>query len=225
MDSSSFPNQLSGVLTIARKKVTGVVQSFHRIQFQDCYEGTPNGHNLPRVPGLYAFKHQDGRILYVGKSTNVRNRFRDGHDVFVKLFFAGYLPLEVRIVVVPMTGNDLPYLEVVEAMIIFALTPEFNKKRYSLAEIAAMVAVRSFTIPQDIQLTDLLPPSAVASIQDYAEANQLQPNQVIELALAQFLDYEAVTLDSYEQHDSFAQLKQRIAKLQAELEGLRQQAR
>lgn len=225
MDSFSFPNQLSGGLTIARKKVTGVVQSFHRIQFPECYEGTPDGHNLPRVSGLYAFKHRDGRILYIGKSNNIRNRFRDGHDMFVKLFFAGYSPPEVRIAVAPLTGNDLPYLEVVEAMVIFALTPEFNKKRYSLAEIAAMVAVRSFSIPQDIQLTDLLPPAVVASIQDYAKANQLQSNQVIELALAQFLDYEAVTLDSYEHYDSFAQLKQRIAKLQAELEGLRQEAK
>lgn len=108
-------------------------------------------------------------------------------------------------------------------MVIFTLAPRFNKKRYSLAEIAAMVAVRSFTIPNDIQLTDLLPPAAVAAIADYAAANQLHPNQVIELALVQFFDYEAVTLDGYKHLDSFAQLKQQVAQLQAELAGLKQQ--
>ncbi|MBD3887713.1 hypothetical protein IFO70_40090 [Phormidium tenue FACHB-886] len=86
-----------------------------------------------------------------------------------------------------------------------------------------MVAVRSFTIPNDIQLTDLLPPTAQVAIEDYAQANKLQPNQVIELALAQFLDYDAVTLEGYEHLQSFAQLKNQIAKLQAELEGLKRE--
>ena len=209
---------------IARKQVTQAVKLLNRIQFEECYEGSPNGLTLPRVPGLYAFKHQDGRILYVGRSNNIRNRFRDGHSVFVELFFAGYVSIEVRIAVVPLIGDYLPYLEVIEAMVIFTLTPEFNKKQYSLTEIAAMVAVRSFTIPNDIQLTDLLPPAAQSAIEDYAKANKLQPNQVIELALAQFFDYEATTLEGYEHFQSFAQLKNQVAKLQAELEGLKQES-
>lgn len=87
-----------------------------------------------------------------------------------------------------------------------------------------MVAVRSFTIPSDIQLTDILPSSAVVAIQDFAQANNLQPNQVIELALTQFLDYDAVTLDGYEHLTTFAQLKNQVDMLKAELEGLRQQS-
>lgn len=222
MPRPSFPNKLSGALTIARKQVTQVIKSLNRTRFEECYEGSPNGQNLPRAPGVYAFKHQDGRILYVGRSSNIRNRFRDGHSVFVELFFAGYVSTDVRIAIVPIIGDYLPYLEVIEAMVIFTLTPEFNKKRYSLTEVAAMVAVRSFTIPNDIQLTDLLPPTAKLAIEDYAKANKLQPNQVVELALAQFFDYEVVTLEGYEHLQSFAQLKNQIAKLQAELAGLKQ---
>ncbi|MBD1864794.1 MULTISPECIES: hypothetical protein [Trichocoleus] len=223
MPQSSFPEKLSGALTIARKRVTQTVQLLNRIPLEECYEGSPDGRNLPRVPGLYAFKHQDGRILYIGRSNNIRNRFRDGHSVFVELFFAGYVSTDVRIAIVPLSGDYLPYLEVIEAMVIFTLTPEFNKKQYSLTEIATMVAVRSFTIPNDVQLTDLLPPTAQGAIADYANANQLQPNQVIELALAQFFDYDAVTLEGYEHLQSFAQLKNQIAKLQAELEGLKRE--
>lgn len=224
MPQPFFPDKLSGALAIARKQVTQAVKLLNHTQFEECYEGSPDGRTLPRVPGLYAFKHQDGRILYVGRSNNIRNRFRDGHSVFVELFFAGYVSTEVRIAVVPLIGDYLPYLEVIEAMVIFTLTPEFNKKRYSLTEIAAMVAVRSFTLPSDIQLTDLLTPAAKLAIEDYAKANKLQPNQVVELALAQFFDYEATTLEGYEHLQSFAQLKNEIAKLQAELEGLKREA-
>lgn len=219
-----FPAKLSGVLTIAHKQVTQIIKLLNKIKFENCYEGTSNGKNLPSVPGLYAFKHQDGRVLYVGKSNNIRNRFRDGHSVFVELFFANYAATEVRIAIVPLTGDYLPYLEIIEAIVIFTLAPEFNKKQYSLTEIAAMVAVRSFTVPNDIQLTDLLPLAAQRAIEDYAKANKLQPNQVVELALAQFFDYEAITLEGYEHLQSFAQLKNQIAKLEAELSSLHQRS-
>ena len=114
MPQSSFPNKLSGTLTVAHKQVTKVVKLLNCISFGECYEGSPDGRTLPRVPGLYAFTHRDGRILYIGRSNNIRNRFRDGHSVFVELFFAGYASTEVRIATVPLTGDYLPYLEVNE---------------------------------------------------------------------------------------------------------------
>ncbi len=38
--------------------------------------------HLPRLPGVYEFLDRDGRVLYVGKATNVRQRVRSyfGHD-------------------------------------------------------------------------------------------------------------------------------------------------
>jgi hypothetical protein len=77
-----FPNKFSNTLKIASKQVTRIVESLRRTSFEQCYEGSRNEQNLPRMPGLYAFKHQDGRILCVGRSINIRNRFRDGHSVF-----------------------------------------------------------------------------------------------------------------------------------------------
>ncbi|MBD2082541.1 hypothetical protein [Leptolyngbya sp. FACHB-17] len=222
MTHPSLPDKLSGALTIAQKKVSQVCYSFNCIAFESCYEGSRDGHNLPATPGLYAFKHRDGRVLYVGKSTNIRKRFKARHEVFVDLFFAGYAAPDVRIAVVSISGNYLPLLEVMEALVIFTLRPEFNRKVYSLAEMAAMVAVRSFTIPADVELTDLLDTQVVSAIRDYGVANGLTPNQVIELALAQFLDFEAVTLDGYEHLQTYADLKNEIAMLQAELRGLKQ---
>ncbi|MBD3887712.1 hypothetical protein IFO70_40085, partial [Phormidium tenue FACHB-886] len=107
-----FPDKLSSALKIASKQVTQIVGSLRRVPFEKCYEGSRNGQNLPRVPGLYAFKHQDGQILYVGRSINIRNRFRDGHSVFVDLFFAGYVSSEVRVAVAPLTGDYRAILRV-----------------------------------------------------------------------------------------------------------------
>jgi hypothetical protein len=220
----SFPDRTSGTLTVAKNRAVRVIRYLQRVRFEKCYEASPDGKNLPRRSGIYAFKHRDKRILYVGKSTNIGVRFRPGHSVFVNLFFEGYATSDVRIAVVPITGDYLQYLDIIEAVVIFTLSPEFNKKQYTLAEIAAMVAVRSYTIPSDIQLTDILPSPAVTAIKDFAEANSLQPNQVIELALTQFLDYDAVTLEGYEHLKTFAQLKNQIDMLQAELEGLKRQS-
>lgn len=223
MPNPSLPDNLSGALTIARKKVTQACRAFNRIAFEECYEGTRDGHNLPTSPGLYAFKHRDGRVLYVGKSTNIRKRFKARHEVFVDLFFAGYAASDIRITVAAISGDYLPLLEVIEAMVIFSLRPEFNRKVYSLVEMATMVAVRSFTIPADVELTDLLDAKVVSAIRDYGAANGLTSNQVVELALAQFLDFEAVTLDGYEHLQSYADLKNQIAMLQAQVRGLKQQ--
>jgi hypothetical protein len=103
--------------------VIRVVQSFEQLRSDDCCEGTPDGQNLPRVAGLYAFKHQNGQILYVGKNTNIHNRFRDEHKMFVELFFARYLAPDIRIAIAPLTGDLLPYSEVVKAMVILTLMP------------------------------------------------------------------------------------------------------
>ena len=32
--------------------------------------------NLPNSPGVYLFRNKDGRILYIGKAKNLRNRVR-----------------------------------------------------------------------------------------------------------------------------------------------------
>jgi hypothetical protein len=113
------------------------------------------------------------------------------------------------------------YKKVIEGLLISTLLPEFNRHVPPITEIARMIAVHSFTLPADVQFTDLLPEGVASAIQEYATVNQLTQNQVVELALAQFLDFDAVTLDSYEHLQSIAELKNEIAMLKAENECLK----
>jgi DNA polymerase-3 subunit epsilon len=82
--------------------------------------------DLPTAPGVYLFKGRDGRVLYVGKSKNVRSR--------VKSYFYGDerkqvddLLAETHGVEGVVCGSELEAL-VVEARLIRAHEPKYNRR-------------------------------------------------------------------------------------------------
>jgi DNA polymerase-3 subunit epsilon len=81
---------------------------------------------LPAAPGVYLFRGRDGRVLYVGKSKNVRSR--------VKSYFYGDdrkriddLLAETHAVEGVVCGSELEAL-VVEARLIRANEPKYNRR-------------------------------------------------------------------------------------------------
>jgi DNA polymerase-3 subunit epsilon len=81
---------------------------------------------LPAAPGVYLFKGRDGRVLYVGKSKNLRSR--------VKSYFYGDdrkriddLLAETHAVEGVTCGSELEAL-VVEARLIHANEPKYNRR-------------------------------------------------------------------------------------------------
>jgi DNA polymerase III subunit epsilon len=81
---------------------------------------------LPTAPGVYLFKGRDGRVLYVGKSKNLRSR--------VKSYFYGDgrkkiddLLAETHAVEGVACGSELEAL-VVEARLIRAHEPKYNRR-------------------------------------------------------------------------------------------------
>lgn len=77
-------------------------------------------------------------------------------------------------------------------------------------------------LSQDVKLTVLLPSVVVEAVQDYAAEYRITPHQVIELAIAQFLDLEGVLLSDCRHTESIAELKNKITILQARLDGSEQ---
>jgi DNA polymerase III subunit epsilon len=99
--------------------------------------------DLPTAPGVYLFKGRDGRVLYVGKSKNLRSR--------VKSYFYGDerkqiedLLAETHGVEGVACGSELEAL-VVEARLIRAHEPKYNRRgktwrRYAYLRIDAAEA-------------------------------------------------------------------------------------
>jgi DNA polymerase-3 subunit epsilon len=82
--------------------------------------------DLPTAPGVYLFRSRDGRVLYVGKSKNLRSR--------VKSYFYGDerkqiddLLAETHAVEGVVCGSELEAL-VVEARLIRAHEPKYNRR-------------------------------------------------------------------------------------------------
>jgi len=92
-----------------------------------------NTHQLPRTPGVYRFLDGQGRVLYVGKATNLRQRVRSyfASDDRRKV---GPLLREMQQVAHTPTPDPLS-AEVLELRYLHQLTPRYNRvgttwKRY-----------------------------------------------------------------------------------------------
>ena len=82
--------------------------------------------NLPQKPGVYQFKNADGKILYVGKAVNLRNRVR---QYFQK---SQSLGLRIKAMVAKVTDLELIVTDsevealILEANLIKKLKPRYN---------------------------------------------------------------------------------------------------
>lgn len=65
--------------------------------FESCYSLSRNFLDIPTCPGLYAVRHCDQGILYIGQTNNLRRRFRDGHKAFFWAFLEYCAPDEIAI--------------------------------------------------------------------------------------------------------------------------------
>lgn len=76
---------------------------------------------------------------------------------------------------------------------------------------------RDFSPVVSPSILDFLPGFVANAIKEYADTNGLSAAQVVELALAQFLDLDAVTFDTCNL-SSPGQMKERIQILEAQLQ-------
>jgi len=96
--------------------------------FSDCAPLTRKFNDLPPRPGIYAFKHRDLGILYIGKSNSIRARLRGGHKALGWAFIDRMAPDDVHIAHVPLSfeWNRVSYQ--LEQVMIRRIQPPYSDR-------------------------------------------------------------------------------------------------
>ena len=179
-------------------------------EFETCYPLTKTFKELPRQPGLYAIRDREA-VQYVGRALNLRDRFKTGHTALVSLFIDGVSPTDIRIAVVTVSPYWLASLDELEARMILQAKPRYNSRIPSL-EVKPIMQ-----LADSVKILDSLPAAVREALEDYGAETGLNPDQVVELAIVNFLDVDAVTFSKSSSLKSVGQLKEENAILKLKL--------
>jgi len=118
-----MPTNDSNLQTQARR----ILDAIALIPFEECQPLSREFDTLPSRPGIYAIRHKNNGLLYIGKTKSLRGRFSGGHKAFLWAWLDKYNDEDVRIAlqVIPYWGNPALLLEL-EAIIIRATEPPYN---------------------------------------------------------------------------------------------------
>ncbi|MBN8562356.1 MAG: GIY-YIG nuclease family protein [Leptolyngbya sp. UWPOB_LEPTO1] len=97
------------------------------IPFEQCQLLSREFNSLPARPGIYAIRHKNDGLLYVGKTKSLRGRFSGGHKAFLWAWLDKYNDEEVRIAAQVISHWENPALLLeLEAIILRATEPPYN---------------------------------------------------------------------------------------------------
>ncbi|WP_249068508.1 GIY-YIG nuclease family protein [Argonema antarcticum] len=96
--------------------------------FSECYPLTKYFYDLPNRLSIYAVRHKNEGILYIGKAGNVRSRFLGGHKALVWAYIERLDPDDVRIVTVALSYEWRRLQLDLETVMIQTLKPRYNSK-------------------------------------------------------------------------------------------------
>jgi hypothetical protein len=133
-----------------------------------------------------------------------------------QMFLDGQNAQSVRVVTVPITGRYLESLLTIEKGLIFAAQPSYNR-RIPISEVAAMQQLQPSSAGRLSEILKTLPDAVVDALEDHADTYGLTEAQVLELAIVQFLDLNAVTFGEIERFKGLGALKEENAILKARL--------
>ncbi len=103
-----------------------ILELLNDMPFEECCPLTREFVGLPPSPGIYAVKHRTQGILYVGKSSSIRGRFKGGHKALGWAFMDRLNPGDVRIAVVTLSLQWIRLSLQLEQIVIRQLLPPYN---------------------------------------------------------------------------------------------------
>lgn len=104
-----------------------LLQILKTLSFEQCCPFR-DFRSLPNRPGIYALRHQHQGMLYIGKSGNVRSRFRGGHKALGWAFIDRLNPDDVRIAVVPLSFQWTRLSLQLEQIMLRQTRPPYNDR-------------------------------------------------------------------------------------------------
>ena len=201
-----------------KKEIHRILKIIQSAQFESCLPLEKGYKNLTFHAGIYALKSEGNEILYIGKASAFRTRFQNGHQALNQMFLDGWSAQSVRVVAVPITARYLDALLTIEKGLIFAAQPSYNR-RIPISEVAAMQQLQPST-GRLAEILRFLPDAVVDALEDHADTYGLSDAQVLELAIVQFLDLNAVTFGEIEHFKGMGALREENAILKAQLKAL-----
>ncbi|MGB0563714.1 MAG: GIY-YIG nuclease family protein [Spirulinaceae cyanobacterium] len=106
-----------------------ILDSLAFTPFEQCQPLSRTFKTIPARVGLYALRHASQGLLYIGKTKNLRDRFRGGHKAFLWSWLDRYNPEDVRIAFAILNNWQKPgLLYELETLILQAANPPYNVK-------------------------------------------------------------------------------------------------
>ncbi len=106
-----------------------LLQTLLSVPFESCALITREFRYLPLSPGLYAVKHREHGLLYIGKAKKLRERFRGGHKACTWSWLDDYNHRDVAIAFAPLSMVDVLKLgDELESILIHATQPPYNSR-------------------------------------------------------------------------------------------------
>ncbi len=114
--------------TALNEEAARLLRVLNTLPFQECCPLSREFYELPNRPALYALKHRTQGILYIGKSGNVKSRFRGGHKALGWAFIDRMNPDDVRIAaaILPFQWTRLSLQ--LERIVIRQTRPPYNDR-------------------------------------------------------------------------------------------------
>ena len=109
-----------------RQQARAILDTLALMPFENCIPLSRGFIGVTPRPGIYAFRHWQEGILYIGKSKNIRFRLRGGHKALGWAFIERLDPDNVRICTVLLGWNLWQQALDLEAMILQASRPRHN---------------------------------------------------------------------------------------------------
>ena len=109
------------------RRARAILETLVNMPFEDCIPISKDMKVITVKASLYAVRHREEGLLYIGKTRYSRERFRDGHKAFLWAWLDLYNPNDVVLAFYPLDFMEVKTLSSqLEALIVAAAEPPYN---------------------------------------------------------------------------------------------------